>query len=293
MSGRSFPQRPPRVSRLHKLARIALLCAFAAGLLRSDAIAALLQPAAATAWDRYLNWADQRVKREISDSSRFLIQDFLPPKEKASIDRQLESGSIVVQRIQGVIPAGEKLHLPDAEIHHWWGAVLVPGIQLPDLMALLQDYDHHAGHFADVEKSKLISRNGNLFKFYFRLRRSKSIVTAHYNTEQECEYWDAGPGKAYSRSIATKIAEIENAGTSSEHEKTPGDDRGFLWRLVSWWRFKQTTQGVIVECESASLSRDIPTLIKIIPGVAEYIKSTPRESLESVLTSVRKYSNAR
>jgi hypothetical protein len=269
------------------------MIALATHLLPAEGIAARLQTAAATAWERYLSWADERVRREVSDSNRFLIQDFLPPKEKASIDRQLESGSIVVQRVQGVIPVGEKIHFPDAEIHHWWGAVLVPGVQLPDLLALLQDYDHHAGHFADVEKSRLVSRSGNQFKFFFRLRRSKSIVTAYYNAEQECEYWDAGPEKAYSRSAATRIAEIENAGTPSERERTPGDDRGFLWRLVSWWRFKQTPQGVIVECESASLSRDIPTLIKIIPGVAEYIKSTPRESLESVLTGVRNYPKSR
>jgi hypothetical protein len=44
---------------------------------------------------------------------------------------------------------------------------------------------------------------------------------------------------------------------------------------------------VIVEIESASLSRDIPTLIKFMPGVSSYINSTPRESLESVLISIR------
>jgi len=56
---------------------------------------------------------------------------------------------------------------------------------------------------------------------------------------------------------------------------------------VSWWRFQQTEKGVIVECDSASLSRDIPLIVKLIPGVAAYIRSTPKESLESFLASIR------
>ena len=121
-----------------------------------------------------------------------------------------------------------------------------------------------------------------------RLRRSKAFVTAHYNTEQECYYAFYDSTKAFSRSVATKIAEIENPGTPSEHEKIPGNDRGFLWRLVSWWRFEQIGSDVVVELESASLSRDIPTMIKFIPGISSYIRSTPRETLESVLASIRR-----
>ncbi len=278
--------------RLFPTLSTAFMFAFSVLLLADDVIAARLQPAAATAWDRYLNWADEKVKRELSDPDRFLIEDFLPPKEKASVTREIASGSIVVQRMQGVVPSGQKIDFPGAAVHHWWGAVLVPGMKLSDLLGRLQDYDHHAGHFSDVERSKLISKEGNRFKFFFRLRRTKSIVTAYFNSEQECDYWNFGPGRAGSRSVATKIAELENPGTPSEREKTPGDDRGFLWRLVSWWRFKETPQGVIVECESASLSRDIPAVIKFIPGVAHYIESTPRESLESVLAGVRNYSKS-
>jgi len=89
--------------------------------------------------------------------------------------------------------------------------------------------------------------------------------------------------------VATKIAEVEDPGTASERERKPCNDRGFLWRLVSWWRFEQRGNDVVVELESASLSRDIPTVVKFLPGVSRYIRSTPRESLESVLTSIRKH----
>jgi hypothetical protein len=151
----------------------------------------------------------------------------------------------------------------------------------------MQDYNHHAGKFADVERSRLLSAEGNRYRVYFRFRRSKSFVTVVYNTEQDCIYSSHGPARASSQSVATKIAELEDPGADSEREKPPGHDRGFLWRLVSWWRFEQKGNDVVVELESASLSRDIPSIIKLMPGVSSYIRSTPKESLESVLNSVR------
>lgn len=246
-------------------------------------------PDTVKAWDQYYIWANQKVEREVSDAKRFLIVDFLSPADQASIRKELESGLIVVRRMTGCIPPGAKFEAPDSEIHHWWGAVLLPGVKLPEMIAFAQDYDHQAGRFADVEKSRLLKKEGDHYEFYFRLRRTKSIVTVYYNSLQECDYYSRGNGRVWSRSQATKIAELAEPGTPSEREKPPAEDRGYLWRLVSWWRFQQTDKGVIVECESASLSRDIPMIIKLIPGVASYIRATPRESLESVLSTIRQY----
>ena len=164
---------------------------------------------------------------------------------------------------------------------------MLPNVKLSQLLQFLQDYNHHSGKFADVERSRLISVDGNRYRVYFRFRRSKSFVTAVYNTEQDCRYDFYGPERASSQSVATKIAEVDSPGTASEHEKTPGEDSGYLWRLVSWWRYEQKGNDVVVELESASLSRDIPLIVKMIPGVSSYIRSTPKESLESVLTTIR------
>jgi len=113
-------------------------------------------------------------------------------------------------------------------------------------------------------------------------------VSAAYNTIQEAVYHAVDSRRAWSRSVAVRIAEIENADTPSEREKPPGEDSGYLWRLVSWWRFEETGNGVIVEIESASLSRDIPFVVKLIPGVSAYIRSTPKDSMESVLADLRR-----
>jgi hypothetical protein len=249
--------------------------------------AAELKTATIQAWDRYLRWADAKVQRELSDPKIFLIQNKLPPEERASVQKQLQSGRIVVLPMLPIVPSGTRFTVPDGEIHHWWGAVLLRNIRLAQLMQFLQDYDHHAGRFADVERSKLLEKKENYYRIYFRLRRSKSFVTAYYNTEQECRYTFYGSNRVSSQSVATKIAELDDPGMGSEREKPPGNDRGFLWRLASWWRFEQIGNDVIVELESASLSRDIPAVVKFIPGLGSYIRSTPRETLESVLISIR------
>jgi hypothetical protein len=243
------------------------------------------------AWDKYLQWADAKVQRELSDPKIFLIQNTLPPREKASIQKQLQSGQIVVLPMLTVVPSGTPFNVPGGEIHHWWGTMLLRNVQLAQLLRFLQDYDHHAGKFSDVERSQLLDKKEDHYRIYFRLRRSKSIVTAYYNTEQEAYYTCYGSNRVFSHSTATKIAELEDPGKESEREKPPGNDRGFLWRLVSWWRFEQAGNDVAIELESASLSRDIPTVIKFIPGISSYIRSTPKETLESVLISIRNKMN--
>jgi hypothetical protein len=266
-----------------------MLCLAVIGALSTpQELAARLEPATLKAWDQYLKWADQKVERELSDPQGFLIQNYLSPKDKAMVQRQLAAGEAVVRRMQGVVPSGTKFEVPDGVIHHWWGSIIVPNITLADLLTFLKDYDHHAGRFAEVVKSRLLSKEGEKYKFFFRLKRSKSVVTVHYNTEQECVYRLHDAKRASSRSIATKIAEIEDAGTPNERELSPDEDHGYLWRLVTWWRFQQVDNGVIIECESASLSRDIPWVVNVIPGLRGYLESVPHESLQNTLIPIRK-----
>ncbi len=281
---------PRFIGSAHAIARLAARAAGIAFLVLASTRllpAAELQKETVQAWNTYLQWAEQKVARELSNPNVFLIQNTLPPKEKSEIRQSLNRGEIVAKRVSSVVPQGIPFDVPSGEIHHWWGTILLRNVTLERLLLFLQDYDHHAGKFSDVERSRLISKNGDRYRFFFRLQRSKAFVTAYYNTEQECLYTYYGSTRASSQSEAVKITEIEDPGTASERERQPGNDRGFLWRLVSWWRFEQKGADVIIELESASLSREIPTVIKFMPGISSYIRSTPRESMESVLTSIR------
>jgi hypothetical protein len=279
-----------RCCRMHFVFVSSLISLFtlrAPQVLAADPLMATLQPATVQAWDAYLQWADRKVRNELSASGNFLIRDYLSAEKQAAVRNSLQSGEIYVDRVQGVIPPGTKFSVEDGEIHHWWGTILIPGTTIERTVQFLQDYDHHASRFADLEQSRIIARKNQEFRVYLRLRRSAALVTAYYNTEEECTWTSFGPQRYFSRSNATRIAELENPATPQEREKSPGQDRGFLWRLTSWWRIEQTERGVVVEIESASLSRDIPTIARIIPGVTAYINSLPKDSLRSILTSIR------
>ena len=109
-----------------------------------------------------------------------------------------------------------------------------------------------------------------------RLRRTK-FVTVVYDTEYDVDYKRLSPDRALSNSISTKVVEIENAGTPKERALPEGNDSGYMWRLNSYWRYKQFEDGVLVEIESLTLSRNLPAIIG--PLIRPIVTSTARESM--------------
>jgi hypothetical protein len=94
------------------------------------------------------------------------------------------------------------------------------------------------------------------------------------------------PTRAAARSVATRIAELADAGTAKEREKPADDDSGFLWRLNAYWRYEEVPGGVIVECESVSLSRSVPMVVR--PVANPIVDRIARESLQRTLDSLKR-----
>lgn len=239
-----------------RLALVALV------LCLSQVHAEKLQPETIRAWDRYVEATEERIKGELERGSPFL--NLTPP----------DGGRVIIEKRK--VPG----KVEDGMIHHWTGAIFIPGVTLDRVLAFVQDYNHHSKYFWDVEDSKLRSRSGDAFQIYMRFRRKK-ILTVHYNTEHTVTYRRHDAQRASSRSATTRIAELDEPGKSNEREKPIGDDSGFLWRLNSYWRFQEAGGGVRVECESLSLSRGIPGAIAWL--IRSYVESVPRESLENTL----------
>jgi hypothetical protein len=248
------------------------------------AAAAILQMRTLQSWDLYIQQTEKRIAGELQNESMFLRMDRMKPADAAKVQSVLKAGNVFFERMKTLDAGGREIDANDGLIHHWYGAIFIPGIKVDPLVRWIQDYDQQYKYFKEVEKSKLLSHNGDTFQIYLRLTRTK-VVTVHYNTEHTVVYRGNGPGRASSRSFTTKIAEIDDAGTPSEKELPVGNDSGFMWRLNSYWRFREQDGGVIVECESVSLSRQIPFGFGWLVG--SYVESIPRESLESALTSIR------
>lgn len=237
------------------------------------------------AWNRYVGATEARIARELADGRRFLAADFLPHSDALATERRLRRGEIVAEKLETLGEDGRPIEVPKGMVHHWRGSVFVPGVGIRGLVSWLQDYDRHASYFDDVEASRLLSRRGETFDVFLKLRRHK-VVTVRYDTEHRVTYVWLDASRASSASVATRIAELDRARDGEDVEKPPGDDRGFLWRLRSYWRFQQSAGGVFVECESLSLSRSVPAPLRWLVG--RYLDSVPRESLDATLGPIRR-----
>jgi hypothetical protein len=175
--------------------------------------------------------------------------------------------------------------VPGGRIHHWVGGIFVPGVTLDQVLGRLQAQAGREHRFyEDVLASRLLERNGDRLRIYMKLRRA-SVLTMTYNTEHEVEYRRIGERRGTSRSVAVRIAELAHAGTPDEREKPPGSDLGFLWRLNAYWRYEETAGGVLIECESLSLSRSVPLIAR--PIASPIVSRVARESLVRTLEALR------
>ena len=250
----------------------------------SDILGAELKPDTIEAWKRYQSLTEQRIEKELSSGEGYLVQDFLPEKEREECNHEIAEGGFCILQMQTKTPEGKKIKVPDGLIHHWMGSIRVPGARLNELLEWIQNYDEHQKYFDEVEKSRLLKHNGNTFDIFYRLRRKK-FITVYYNTEHEVFYRLQDATHVSSASHTTKIAELKDAGTPEEAEEPIGNDSGYMWRLNSYWRFHQVDDDVVMSCESISLSRSIPWPVSLfIRGI---VNSVPRESLESTLNGIR------
>lgn len=232
-------------------------------------------PAALKGWQAYTSQVDQRLGNAAGPA--FFALDFRGVKNWR--DRAKGGGIPMIE----VEPPG----ISDGKMHHWAGAVYVPRTTVDAVVQRMQQGAGRESEFyEEVKASKLLEKNGDRLRVYMKLERDATIMTVTYNTEHEVEYRRLGT-RATSRSVSTKIAEVADAGTPREREKRAGEDHGFLWRLNAYWRFEQMGDGVLIECESVSLSRSVPLLVR--PLVGPIANRIARESLERTLRSLRRY----
>jgi hypothetical protein len=243
-----------------------------------------LEPNTLKAWGLYVDTQEKRISAELASQKGFLALDFQNPKTCDQERRSILSGNISIQPMTSQGNESGEIRIPGGIIHHWRGSVLVSGINLDYVLSRLQHPEFETSRQEDVLDSRVLERSSDQMKLFMKLQRSK-IVTAVYNTEHIVRFFQNGPGRASSRSISTKIAEVERINENTEREKPEGHDRGFLWKMNSYWRYQQAAGGVIIECESITLSRSIPSFLEMI--IRPIIRNITLESMQRTLQSMK------
>ena len=264
--------------------RLRLVCwiALAAMVAATRPISAVtLAPRTIEAFERYVAETRRQSDPSLSDPRRFLWVDAVGREKDLAA---LRSGELVISRLETKF-AGKSIDVPDGLIHHWLGLVFVPGVTVDQAVRLLQDYDSHGEVYKpNVARSKLLDREGDVFKVYLRFY-TKKVLTVVVNSEHDARFTRPAPDRAYSRIVSTRIAEVEDPDTPDEKEKPVGRDGGYLWRLNSDWRFLERDGGTYVQCESITLTRTAPFGLGLI--IRPFITGIPRETLTFTLERTR------
>jgi hypothetical protein len=250
-----------------------------------------LKPASSAAFDKYVAVAERRMDAEVARSETFLWADTLPPTRRNDVTEKLRRGEVVTDRLR----VSEKIDVPDGLIHHWIGTIFIPGVRVRDAVALLQNYDRHASIYSpNVVQSKTLEHTvvqaqtreqaGDRFRVFLRFYMKK-VIGATLNTEHEARFVNAAPDRVYSMIHSTRVAEVEDAGTPRERELPPGKGHGFMWRLNTYWRFFERDGGTYIQCESITLSRDVPFGLGWI--IKPFVTEIPMESLTFTLQRTR------
>jgi hypothetical protein len=262
------------------LAELLVICAGAA----PDAGAAELRPETVVAWNGYIVSREKQIAEELASSKGFLAMDFQDSREAAAERRAVLAGEVSVKRMN---PAGGKddVQVPGGTIHHWRGAVFVPDVPFEFAMFRVRHPELETEMQEDVLESRILERSSpDEYRLFLKLKRTQ-IITVVYNTEHHVRFRKHGDDQYSSSSVSVKITEVEQLNGGSEREKPTGDDRGFLWRMNSYWRYQKVPGGLLVECESITLSRSIPFLLEGL--TRPIINNIAGESMERTLRELR------
>jgi hypothetical protein len=268
-----------RTSAAVSLALVSLLIVSAQPLCAAD-----LSAETSAAFEHYIRSKEALDANTLSNSRQFLIMDGRLDAERKQAYARLQRGEILIEPYPGHGRAAQPV--PRGLIHDWIGLVFVPSISLRQTLATLQNYARDSDYYRpQVMKSALLRASGDDFHIFLRLGQSHGI-TVVFDTEYDVRYTHLDATHVYSRSYSTRIVEVKNPGQQSEREVPPADDRGFLWRLYSYWRFYEADGGVYVQCNAVSLTRNVPTGIGWMVG--PFIEKIPRDSLSFTLDATRK-----
>ena len=257
---------------------------FAAPSASPEVLVEELRPATLQAWSSYERQVDARLAAAPAAGEPFFALDAFAAKgwREAAL-----KGAVAMHRLDSPRPSAGRMDVPNGKIHHWAGAIFVPGTTVARVLDHLSRFaGRESEHYEDVVASRLLGRDGDAYRIFLKLRRTKFQITSTYHSEHAIVYRRVGTERATGRSVSTRIAELQNAGTAQERELPEGRDSGYLWRLNAYWRYEQLPGGVLIECESISLSRSVPVMVRfLISGIVEGIA---RESLEKTLGGLKR-----
>jgi hypothetical protein len=255
-------------------ALLQLLIIFAAA---GSSYAAELNEQTVVAWENYIASVKTRMQERLNGKSTFLWADEDPARRQ-----QLDSGEIVIS------PAGNSnpILVSHGLIHHWIGAVFIPGARMQDLSAVVGDYSRYSVIYRPtLIRAELLNSSDDEMQFSILWVQKVLFLTAAFYTEFNSNYFALNNRRGYMTFSTTRVQQIEHYGEKDERRLPPDEGNGFLWRLVSFARFEERDGGLYLELEVIGLSRDLPGSMRLL--LKPVIDHVPRRALTAKLDQTR------
>jgi hypothetical protein len=227
----------------------------AAGLMLAmrQASAAELNAETEKAWKEYVGSARAQMNARLGPTACFLWAE-----DNAERMRRLRDGEILVE------PADEQTprRIPGGLIHHWIGAIFVPGATLVQVLAIQRDYDRYSTYYPSIVRSRLVASDGPTDRVATIERHQAMFSRIALDADVSTTYADVSQKRAYSISSTIRLQEIQNYGGRGQHEMEPVAPKAYLWQLSTIGRYEERDGGVYLELEGMALSRDIPPALR-------------------------------
>ncbi len=243
-----------------------------------------LKPATLAAFDRYVALTEARMATEIAGASPFLWIDRQPEPGRKAIMGRLTLREVVSARLQ-TRDGRNEIDAPDGLIHHWVGTALLPSVTLDRALAFVRDYALYPKHFAPlIQRTRVLKNTGDHYDVQMRTW-TKKVITVVMDADYAITYRRLTPTRVATTNIASNLHEVDDAGSPSERRTPAEKGAGYLWRFNTYCWFDERAEGVYEQCESISLTRDVPFGLGWI--VKPFITGIPRETLEFTLGQVQ------
>ncbi len=243
-------------------------------LLALPVSAATLKTETLKAWDDYVRTANSCMIARLQPGHPFLWLDQHP-----QFFPELHAGNIVVAPIADPNPK----HIPNGLIHHWIGAVFLPGAHLDEVFSVLRDYDDYRNFYPTaVLASKTLRQHGAEDSFSLLMISRAALAKTAFSSREQATYFEVDPHRWYSISYTTRVQEIEDYGEPGQRTLPPDQGHGYVWRLYSIVRYEERDGGVYMEMEAMALSRAIPSAVRwLVEPIVRHL------SCDSMLTTLR------
>ena len=227
------------------------------------------------AYEKYVRNYENSIQSRLSGEKAFLWIN----SQNAESQNRVRRGEIIIFK------GDQKADIPKGILHAWGVSAFFRGVKANDVLSLLLDYDRHKYVYPSVIDSKTISKTGDIVQGFLKFKYDKAL-TVVLNTEHQARLSRVNQGRYFIQVASTRIAEVDNFGKPDERELPIGEDSGFLWRLNTYWFIEPKPDGVLVECQSLTLTRSIPFGLSWL--IRPFINGIPRDSLEELVEGTRK-----